>query len=170
MTKVHHHLNTIYPSEDAILYVGDIAVRMAAGALDLVQDVADFGDAWVSVSTNASLNGLYYVEHAVTVSDEPDDLPGGTSVRVDAWVTEQHLAVAIAGAILLAMDKFGFPTEFFRVEERPHNEVRLAIQSAVDERWVAPAADPGHCGHLLVQRVNELLNDIELERELAALT
>lgn len=151
------HLNTVYPSEDAIFYVGEISARIAVGALDLVQDVADFGDAWVSVATNASVDGLYYVEHAVTVSEEGDELPCDASVRVDACVTERHLAVAIAGSILLALNKFGLPTEFFGVEERPNDDVRSAIQSAVDERWVAPEREPDSCAFLLVQRVNEIL-------------
>lgn len=156
MPKHHHHLNTVYPSEDAILYVGEIASRIAAGALDLVQDVADFGDVWVSVETGASHDGLYYVEHAVTVSDEEEDLPGGTSVRVDACVTERHLAVAIAGSILLAMNRFGLPCESFWVESRDHDELRLDIQSAVDESWVAPEDAPDSCAYLLVERINEI--------------
>lgn len=156
MPKHHHNLNTVYPSEDAILYVGEIASRIAEGALDLVQDVADFGDAWISVTTGASSDGLYYVDHAVTVSDEEEDLPGGTSVRVDACVTEGHLAVAIAGSILLAMNRFGLPCESFLVESRDHDELRLDIQSAVDERWVAHKDDPDLCAHLLVERINEI--------------
>lgn len=170
MPKHYHHLNTVPPSSDAILFVGEIAARIAAGALETVQDFADFGEAWVSVETGASTNGIYHVEHAVTVSELDDDLPGGSSVRVDACVTERHLAVAISGSILLAMNKFGLPTEFFQLEERPHDEVRLAIQAAVDERWVAPEDDPGLCAHLLVERVNGILNDVETDREIASLT
>lgn len=157
MPKHFHHLNTVYPCEDAILYVGEIAARIAAGALDFVQDVADFGDAWVSVDTSASPEtGLYYVEHAVAVSENDEDLPGGTSVRVDACVTERHLAVAIAGSILLAMNKFGLPCESFWVESRDHDELRLDIQSAVDESWVAPEDAPDSCAYLLVERINEI--------------
>lgn len=85
-------------------------------------------------------------------------------MRVNADVTERHLAVALAGSAILAMNNVGLCATVFGVDDRPHDEIRLAMQAALDEGWIAPVHNAGICGLVLVERANAIMTGAEPKR------
>jgi hypothetical protein len=135
--KKHLRLNTFRPVMEDILEIGEISSRLASDFCNPILDELSMSGRdsfriWVNICFE---DGIYYVEHAVHVSDEEQEINPYDNKEVGlmlrhAYLSERNLASAIAGSILLSFDRT-FGLTIFGLPEEETWAIRAAVQEEV---------------------------------------